>query len=65
MGFADRKVDFQPTLDAEPCMLSHFGSLIPGQRLTKRPRQLAHGVDDRRANGFSTVANAYLGRERA
>ena len=40
-------------------MLSHLGSLIPGQRLTKRPGQLAHGVDDGRANGLCTVAGQW------
>ncbi|CAA0096447.1 Uncharacterised protein [Starkeya nomas] len=50
------EVDFQSALDAKPCVLSHLGSLTPGQRLTKRPGQFAHGLDDRRANGFSTVS---------
>ncbi|SFD52835.1 hypothetical protein SAMN05428997_13166 [Bosea sp. CRIB-10] len=53
------KVDFQPTLDAEPCVLSHLGSLIPGQRLTKRRGQLAHGLYDGRANGFCSVSGKW------
>ena len=40
-------------------MLSHFGSLIPRQRLTESLGQSAHGLDDGCADGFGAMTGEW------
>src|SRR5665213_2146534 len=50
------KVDLDSRIDLETAVLSHFGSLIPGQRATQLFGQGDDGARDRVAHSFGSVS---------
>ncbi|GAC1679664.1 MAG: hypothetical protein NVS9B2_30660 [Steroidobacteraceae bacterium] len=50
------EVDLDTRIDLETIVLSHFGSLIPGQRATQLFGQVDDSARDRVAHGFSPVS---------